>query len=70
MHTPDAPAAVTCLSDSPSKLSERHQPVEIEADLASLLMAKEPFSLDKIAPDSVDSDYEFFEKVLLFAPKM
>lgn len=53
---------VTCLSDSPSKHSERHQPVEVEADLASLLLAKEPFCVANIVHDSVDPDYAFLRK--------
>ncbi|KAJ4902576.1 hypothetical protein Rs2_16527 [Raphanus sativus] len=62
--------AVTCISDSPSKLRARHKPVEAEADLAALLLAKEPFRLEKIVPFELDPDYVFFEQVLLSGPKV
>ncbi|KAL0813987.1 hypothetical protein Bca101_070430 [Brassica carinata] len=41
--------------------SEKHKPVEKEADLAALLLAKERFTMDKIVPEVEDPDYAFFE---------
>lgn len=55
---------------SPCKKMEKHKPVESEGDLASLLLAKEPFSMDKIVPEVEDNDYPFFESVLLANPKV
>lgn len=61
---------VTCLSDtSPCPKSEKHQPAEDEAHLASLLLAKEPFSLVQICPAVEDADFGYFEQVLLANPK-
>ncbi|KAL0800312.1 hypothetical protein Bca101_055487 [Brassica carinata] len=61
---------VTCLSDtSPCPKSEKHQPAEDEAHLASLLLAKEPFSLLQICPAVEDGDFGYFEQVLLANPK-
>ncbi|RID62775.1 hypothetical protein BRARA_E01823 [Brassica rapa] len=58
------------LSDSsPCQRSEKHKPVEREAELASLLLAKEPFTMDKIVPTAEDTDYRFFENVLIGNPK-
>lgn len=54
------------LSDSsPSKKAEKHKPAEREAELAALLLAKEPFDLSKVVADVEDSDYPFFESVLV-----
>ncbi|CAN6994473.1 unnamed protein product [Brassica oleracea var. botrytis] len=59
------------LSDSsPCQRSEKHKPVEREAELASLLLAKEPFTMDKIVPTAEDTDYRFFENVLIGNPKV
>ncbi|KAL0716583.1 hypothetical protein Bca4012_065905 [Brassica carinata] len=67
----DADKEVMELSDSsPCKRTEKHKPVESEGDLVSLLLAKEPFSMDKIVPEVEDSDYPFFESVLLANPKV
>ncbi|CDY19479.1 BnaC04g11200D [Brassica napus] len=59
------------LSDSsPCPRSEKHKPVEKEADLASLLLAKERFTMDKLVPEVEDPDYAFFESVLVLNPKV
>ncbi|CAN6824142.1 unnamed protein product [Brassica oleracea] len=59
------------LSDSsPSPRSEKHKPVEQEADLAALLLAKERFTMDKLVPEVEDPDYAFFESVLVVNPKV
>nr|VDD43125.1 unnamed protein product [Brassica oleracea] len=50
--------------------SEKHKPVEKEADLAALLLAKERFTMDKIVPEVEDPDYAFFESVLVVNPKV
>lgn len=57
------------LSDSsPCKRSEKHKPAEREADLGSLLLAKEVFNFEKIVPEVEDNDFPFFESVLLANP--
>lgn len=62
---------ITCSSDSsPCPRSEKHEPAEAEANLASLLLAKEPFSVDQIVPAVEDIDFGYFEKVLLANPKV
>ncbi|CAH8333204.1 unnamed protein product [Eruca vesicaria subsp. sativa] len=62
---------ITDLSDSsPCPRSEKHRPAESEANLASLLLAKEPFTLAQIVPSVEDADYSYFEKVLLENPKV
>ncbi|CAH8364124.1 unnamed protein product [Eruca vesicaria subsp. sativa] len=62
---------ITDLSDSsPCPRSEKHRPAESEANLASLLLAKEPFTLSQIVPSVEDADYSYFEKVLLENPKV
>lgn len=54
------------LSDSsPAKTTEKHKPAELEAELAALLLAKEPDDVDKVVADVEDSDYPFFESVLI-----
>ncbi|KAF3529258.1 hypothetical protein DY000_02039018 [Brassica cretica] len=59
------------LSDSsPCPRSEKHKPVEREADLAALLLAKEQFTMDKLVPEVEDPDYAFFESVLVANPKV
>uniref|UniRef100_A0A0D3BSG8 Ubiquitin-like protease family profile domain-containing protein n=2 Tax=Brassica oleracea var. oleracea TaxID=109376 RepID=A0A0D3BSG8_BRAOL len=59
------------LSDSsPCPRSEKHKPVEKEADLAALLLAKERFTMDKLVPEVEDPDYAFFESVLVLNPKV
>ncbi|CAN6925198.1 unnamed protein product [Brassica oleracea] len=59
------------LSDSsPCPRSEKHKPVEKEADLAALLLAKERFTMDKLVPEVEDPDYAFFESVLVPNPKV
>lgn len=64
-------AIVTDLSDSSTcPRSEKHKALEAEANLASLLLAKEPFSLDKIVPEGEDVDYGYFEKVMVSNPKV
>ncbi|KAF8054192.1 hypothetical protein N665_1341s0008, partial [Sinapis alba] len=55
---------------SPCKTTEKHKPVEREEELAALLLAKEGFSLDKLVPETEDSDYQFFESVLIASPKV
>ncbi|KAG2299803.1 hypothetical protein Bca52824_036275 [Brassica carinata] len=61
---------VTYLSDtSPCPSSEKHKPEEDEAHLASLLLAKEPFSMGQIFPGVEDTDFGYFEQVLLANPK-
>ncbi|KAL0885473.1 hypothetical protein Bca101_009455 [Brassica carinata] len=61
---------VTYLSDtSPCPSSEKHKPEEDEAHLASLLLAKEPFSMGQICPGVEDTDFGYFEQVLLANPK-
>ncbi|KAF2600562.1 hypothetical protein F2Q68_00009701 [Brassica cretica] len=55
---------------SPCQRSEKHKPVEREAELASLLLANEPFTMDKIVPTAEDTDYRFFENVLIGNPKV
>ncbi|KAL0650600.1 hypothetical protein Bca4012_093291 [Brassica carinata] len=53
------------LSDSSScQRSEKYKPVEREADLAALLLAKEPFTMEKLVPTVEDTDFCFFENVL------
>ncbi|XP_048616761.1 uncharacterized protein LOC106453481 isoform X1 [Brassica napus] len=59
------------LSDSsPCPRSEKHKPVEKEADLAALLLAKERFTMDKLVPEVEDTYYAFFESVLVANPKV
>ncbi|WZZ26457.1 hypothetical protein YC2023_009858 [Brassica napus] len=59
------------LSDSsPCPRSEKHKPVEREADLAAILLAKEQFTMDKLVPEVEDPDYAFFESVLVANPKV
>ena len=59
------------LSDSsPCPRSEKHKPVEREADLAAFLLAKEPFTMEKLVPTVEDSDFRFFENVLVGDPKV
>lgn len=61
-----AKAIVTDLSDSSTcPRSEKHKALKAEANLASLLLAKEPFSLHKIVPEGEDVDYGSFEKVMV-----
>ncbi|CAN6824108.1 unnamed protein product [Brassica oleracea] len=55
---------------SPCPRSEKHKPVEKEADLAALLLAKERFTMDKLVPEVEDPDYAFFESVLVVNPKV
>lgn len=70
-HGLDAADEVMELSDSsPCKRSVKHEPAEREGDLASLLLAKEAFMLDKIVPETEDGDFPFFERVLLANPKV
>ncbi|KAL0709338.1 hypothetical protein Bca4012_016316 [Brassica carinata] len=70
-HGLDAADEVMELSDSsPCKRSAKHEPAEREGDLASLLLAKESFTLDKIVPETEDGDFPFFERVLLANPKV
>ncbi|KAL0846639.1 hypothetical protein Bca101_019885 [Brassica carinata] len=62
---------VTYLSDSsPCARSEKHKPVEAEANLASLLLAKADFTLEQIVPDVEDIDFGYFETVLQANPKV
>lgn len=62
---------VTYVSDSsPCPKSEKHKPVELEQNLASLLLAKEPFTLKQIVPGVEDMDFGYFEKVLTSNPKV
>lgn len=62
---------VTYLSDSSQcPPSEKHCPVEAEAQLASLLLAKEPFTLAHIVPAVEDPDFRYFEQVLQADPKV
>ncbi|KAL0743174.1 hypothetical protein Bca4012_084687 [Brassica carinata] len=62
---------VTYLSDSlPCPRSEKHRPAESEADLAALLLAKEPFSIGQIVPEAEDNDFVFFQKVFLSNPEV
>ncbi|KAG2307293.1 hypothetical protein Bca52824_027041 [Brassica carinata] len=62
---------VTYLSDSsPCAPSEKHKPVEAEANLASLLLAKADFTLEQIVPDVEDIDFGYFETVLQANPKV
>ena len=59
------------LSDSSScQRSEKYKPVEREADLAAFLLAKEPFTMEKLVPTVEDSDFRFFENVLVGDPKV
>ncbi|CAN6873624.1 unnamed protein product [Brassica oleracea] len=59
------------LSDSsPCQRSEKHKPVERKVDLAALLLAKEPFTLEKLVPTVEDTDFRFFENVLVGNPKV
>ncbi|WZZ79281.1 hypothetical protein YC2023_099853 [Brassica napus] len=59
------------LSDSSScQRSEKYKPVEREADLAALLLAKEPFTMEKLVPTVEDTDFRFFENVLVGDPKV
>ncbi|RID52928.1 hypothetical protein BRARA_G00358 [Brassica rapa] len=59
------------LSDSsPCQRSEKHKPVEREAELAALLLAKEAFTMEKFVPTVEDVDQAFFETVLLENPKV
>ncbi|KAF3494726.1 hypothetical protein DY000_02054102 [Brassica cretica] len=59
------------LSDSSScQRSEKYKPVEREADLAALLLAKEPFTMEKLVPTVEDIDFRFFENVLVRDPKV
>ncbi|CAN7003749.1 unnamed protein product [Brassica oleracea var. botrytis] len=67
----DGSEMITCSSDSsPCPRSEKHEPAEAEANLASLLLAKEPFSVDQIVPAVEDIDFGYFEKVLLANSKV
>ncbi|KAL0685619.1 hypothetical protein Bca4012_052467 [Brassica carinata] len=67
----DGSEMITCSSDSsPCPRSEKHEPAEAEANLASLLFTKEPFSVDQIVPAVEDIDFGYFEKVLLANPKV
>ena len=51
------------LSDSsPCQRSEKHKPVEREADLAALLLAKEPFTMEKLVPTVEDTYFRFFQE--------
>ncbi|WZZ15960.1 hypothetical protein YC2023_109049 [Brassica napus] len=59
------------LSDSsPCQRSEKHKPVEREAELAALLLAKESFTMEKFVPTVEDVDQGFFETVLSENPKV
>ncbi|KAF2600563.1 hypothetical protein F2Q68_00009702 [Brassica cretica] len=59
------------LSDSsPCQRSEKHIPVEREADLAALLLAKEQFTMEKLVPTVENTDFRFFENVLVGNPKV
>ncbi|KAG2265366.1 hypothetical protein Bca4012_077269 [Brassica carinata] len=59
------------LSDSsPCQRSEKHKPVEKKVDLAALLLAKEPFTLEKLVPTVEDTDFRFFKNVLVGNPKV
>ncbi|KAF3540898.1 hypothetical protein F2Q69_00021497 [Brassica cretica] len=59
------------LSDSsPCKRSEKQKPLEREAELAALLLAKEPFTMEKLVPTTEDTDFRFFENVLIGSPKV
>lgn len=61
---------VTDLSDlPPCPPTEKHKPVEAEANLASLFLAKGPYTLKGIVPDVEDSDFGYFEQVLMSDPK-
>ncbi|CAF1853997.1 unnamed protein product [Brassica napus] len=67
----DGNEMITCSSDSsPCPRSEKHEPAEAEANLASLLLAKKPFSIDQIVHAVEDIDFGYFEKVLLANPKV
>nr|VDD24541.1 unnamed protein product [Brassica oleracea] len=67
----DGGEMITCSSDSsPCPRSEKHEPAEAEANLASLLLTKEPFSIEQIMPDVEDIDFGYFEKVLLGNPEV
>lgn len=67
----DGSVIITCSSDSsPCPRSEKHEPAEAEANLASLLLAKEPFSIDQIVPAVEDIDFGYFEKVLIGNPEV
>ncbi|KAF8117709.1 hypothetical protein N665_0008s0063 [Sinapis alba] len=55
---------------SPCRTTEKHKPVEKEEELAALLLAKEAFSLANLVPAAEDSDYQFFESVLIANPKV
>lgn len=53
------------VSDSPpGSRPERHKPDEREGQLASLLMARDPYNVVEIVPLEVDSDFGFFQSVL------
>ncbi|WZZ52685.1 hypothetical protein YC2023_052792 [Brassica napus] len=67
----DGGEMITCSSDSsPCPRSEKHKPPEAEANLASLLLAKEPFSIEQIVHAVEDIDFGYFEKVLLGNPEV
>ncbi|CAH8306764.1 unnamed protein product [Eruca vesicaria subsp. sativa] len=62
---------VTYVSDSsPCPRSKKHMPIESEADLAALLLAKAPYSLEQIVPAEEDVDFGYFKQVLLANPKV
>ncbi|CAH8307023.1 unnamed protein product [Eruca vesicaria subsp. sativa] len=62
---------VTYVSDSsPCPRSKKHRPIESEADLAALLLAKAPYSLEQIVPAEEDVDFGYFKQVLLANPKV
>ncbi|CAN7015098.1 unnamed protein product [Brassica oleracea var. botrytis] len=67
----DGNEMITCSSDSsPCPRSEKHEPAEAEANLASLLLAKKPFSIYQIVHAVEGIDFGYFEKVLLANPKV
>lgn len=47
------------------KTTEKHKPAELEAELAALLLGKEPGDMEKVVADVEDGDYPFFESVLI-----
>lgn len=57
-------------NSSPCQRSEKHKPLEREAELAALLLAKEPFTMEKLVPTTEDTDFRFFENVLIGSPKV
>ncbi|CAH8388333.1 unnamed protein product [Eruca vesicaria subsp. sativa] len=62
---------VTYVSDSsPCPRSKKHRPIESEADLAALLLAKAPYSLEQIVPAEEDVDFCYFKQVLQGNPKV